>query len=158
MNWIPSRYQEDPRSGEGDRKSYNHFVPTERIIERFLDITITLSFPRVTKQEASSNSPIRQITRINTAMSLRSAQSTQPVEDVIDTQRPLPILRSGSSSTFLANSYHIRLQTKMRAMCLSWITSLCTWIVPRIVVPSFPTNPLQSDKRLLQQAFTLASI
>lgn len=107
VNWIPSRYQDDLRLGEGDRKSDVHFVHTEQVFELSLDITITLSFPRAMKWEAQYHLPISQIMRVNTTISLSSAQSTHPSEEVIDTQRPLAI-RSGSFFIFLSTAnYHI---------------------------------------------------
>ncbi|KAF8516401.1 hypothetical protein JB92DRAFT_2810383 [Gautieria morchelliformis] len=79
VNWIPSRYQEDFREHEGDH------------------ITITLSFPRATKRDAVYSPS--QVARVNTNISTYStAQNVPPLEEVINTQKPLP-LRSDDPTT-----------------------------------------------------------
>lgn len=82
--------------GKGDRKSFwvVLFIQNEPL-SHVLDVTITLSFPRALQRDATTRYP--PFTPIRGNSVFHTTQLAPPLEEVIDTHRPLP-LRSCLSS------------------------------------------------------------
>ena len=118
MNWIPSRYQEEIKKGEGDRKHLGFTLA--RLILHLLDITIVLPFIRTihnhgtrwsgalspssttfppASQTLSSDCNASLILLVKNLMFIFSDN-----HQVIDTQAPL-LLRSGEPQSLFPRLY-----------------------------------------------------
>lgn len=118
MNWIPSRYQEEVKKGEGDRKHLGLMLA--RLILHLLDITIVLPFIRTVhnrgtrwstalssssvtfppaSQTLTSDGNLSLILLVKSFMSIFSAN-----HQIIDTQASL-LLRSGEPQSLFLRLY-----------------------------------------------------